>query len=156
MKADNINFREFITAGRRTFTIPVYQRNYEWKEPECAKLFSDIQTVMGENTSHFVGTIVYVTSDSNPTWSEYTVIDGQQRITTVMLLLKAIHDLTDDEAVKDEIWDDYLTNKRAKEEKYRLKLKPIESDYAAWSDVIDGNEPSNTSSNLWKNFQAKN
>jgi len=152
MRADNINFREFITASRRTFTIPVYQRNYEWKEAECAKLFNDIETIAGASSSHFVGTIVFVTSDSNPTWSEYTVIDGQQRITTVMLLLKAIHDLTDDETIKDEIWDDYLTNKRAKEEKYRLKLKPIETDYGAWSDVIDGKAPSNTTSNLWKNY----
>ena len=79
MKADNINFREFITADKRTFTIPVYQRNYEWKEPECTKLFSDIENVAGGSTSHFVGTIVYVTSDSNPTWSEYSVIDGQLR-----------------------------------------------------------------------------
>ena len=105
MKADNINFREFITAGRRTFAIPVYQRNYEWKELECSKLFGDIETIAGGSASHFVGTIVYVTSDSNPSWSEYTVIDGQQRITTVMLLLKAIHDLTDDEAVKDVLFE---------------------------------------------------
>ena len=74
MKADNINFREFITAGRRTFTIPVYQRNYEWKESECTKLFNDIETIASGSSSHFVGTIVYVTSDSNPSWSEYTIM----------------------------------------------------------------------------------
>ena len=70
-----------------------------------------------------------------------------------MLLLKAIHDITDDETVKDEIWEDYLTNQRAKEERHRLKLKPIESDYDTWSNVIDGKVPSNISSNLWKNYE---
>jgi len=88
MKADNINFRRFITAGDRTFIVPVYQRNYEWKEPECSKLFNDIENIIGGSKNHFIGTIVYVTSDINPTWSEYTVIDGQQRITTIMLLLR--------------------------------------------------------------------
>ena len=154
MKAMEVNFREFITTGRRTFSIPVYQRNYEWKEPECSRLFSDIEAIAGGSGSHFVGTIVYVTSEnSNATWSEFTVIDGQQRITTVLLLLKAIHELTDSDDIKDEIWDDYLTNKRAREEKYRLKLKPIESDAITWNQVIDGNEPENISSNLWKNYE---
>ena len=60
MKADNINFREFITAGRRTFVIPVYQRNYEWKEPECEKLYTDIENVAGGSAGHFVGTIVCI------------------------------------------------------------------------------------------------
>lgn len=153
MKADGINFREFITAGRRTFTIPVYQRNYEWKEQDCLKLFNDIEAIARGGTSHFVGTVVYVTSDSDATWREFTVIDGQQRITTVMLMLKAIHELTDDESVKDEIWDDYLTNKRAKEDRYRLKLKPIESDFTVWADVIEGQTPKNVSSDLWKNYE---
>ncbi|MDR0889703.1 MAG: DUF262 domain-containing HNH endonuclease family protein [Oscillospiraceae bacterium] len=154
MKAMEVNFREFITAGRRTFTIPVYQRNYEWKEQECSKLFNDIEAIAHGNVSHFVGTIVYVTSaNSNATWNEFTIIDGQQRITTVMLLLKAIHDLTKNEDVKDEIWNDYLTNKRAREEKYRLKLKPIESDATTWVSLIDGQTPSNISSNLWKNYE---
>jgi uncharacterized protein with ParB-like and HNH nuclease domain len=153
MKAYKENFREFITAGRRTFSIPVYQRNYEWGESECRKLFSDIEFIAESGQTHFVGTIVYVTSEnSTGTWNEFTVIDGQQRITTVMLLLKAIHSLTDDEDVKDEIWSDYLTNKRAKEEKYRLKLKPIESDALVWANLIDDGTSTNKASNLWRNY----
>ena len=70
-----------------------------------------------------------------------------------MLILKAIHDLSGEKTVKEQIWDTYLTNKYAKDEKYRLKLKPIESDYVAWRNVIDGNTPINESSNLWKNYE---
>jgi uncharacterized protein with ParB-like and HNH nuclease domain len=111
MLAMKENFRKFITAGKRTFSIPVYQRNYEWREKECTKLFRDIENVANGDGPHFVGTIVYVTAATNATWSEFSVIDGQQRITTTMLLLKAIHDLTDDENTKAEIWEDFLTNK---------------------------------------------
>jgi hypothetical protein len=154
MKAEHVNFSYFITSGKKTFTIPVYQRNYEWKEQECLKLFSDIEAIASGNKSHFIGTIVYVTSEnSNATWSEFTVIDGQQRITTLMLLLKAIYDLTNDEDTKSEIWDDYLTNKRAREEKHRIKLKPIDSDSLTWENVITGQIPNNTSSHLWKNYE---
>ena len=154
MKAMEENFREFITAGRRTFSIPVYQRNYEWREAHCSKLFSDIEAVADGDSIHFVGTIVYVTSaNTNATWSEFTVIDGQQRITTVMLLLKAIYDISDDDNIKDEIWEDFLTNKRAKDEKYRLKLKPIDTDASVWNSIIEGDKEVDKSSNLWKNYE---
>jgi uncharacterized protein with ParB-like and HNH nuclease domain len=154
MKAAQENFREFITAGRRTFSIPVYQRNYEWRERECSKIFNDIEAVAGSDNGHFVGTIVYVTSaNSNATWREFTVIDGQQRITTVMLLLKAIYDMSDDENTKTEIWEGFLTNKYAKDERYRLKLKPIDSDAPTWSSIIEDNENTDKSSNLWKNYE---
>ncbi len=42
MKADNISLLEFIGAGKRTFYIPVYQRNYDWKKLQCVTLFQDI------------------------------------------------------------------------------------------------------------------
>ena len=153
MKAMEENFREFITAGRRTFTIPVYQRNYEWREVHCLKLFSDIEAIAGGDDGHFVGTIIYVTSaNTNATWSEFTIIDGQQRITTVMLLLKAIYDISSDNNIKAEIWEDFLTNKRATDEKYRLKLKPIDSDASAGTSIIEG-RGKNDSSNLWRNYE---
>jgi uncharacterized protein with ParB-like and HNH nuclease domain len=154
MKALEINFREFITAGYRTFSIPVYQRNYEWREKECTKLFEDIEAMVGKDKNHFVGTIVYVTGTSNATWNEFSIIDGQQRICSTMLLLKAIHDVTTDDSTKAEIWEDYLTNKRATDEKYRLKLKPIENDESAWVNVMDGTGVTNTESNLWKNYTS--
>jgi len=154
MVALKVNFCEFITAGKRTFSIPVYQRNYDWRESHCLKLFSDIEAVAGGGGNHFVGTIVYVTSaNTNATWSEFTVIDGQQRITTVMLLLKAIYDISDDENIKTEIWEDFLTNKRAKDERYRLRLKPIDSDASVWSKIIEGDTNAEKSSNLWKNYE---
>ena len=153
MLAKQENLYEFISAGKRTFSIPVYQRNYDWRGDECSKLFSDIEAAVEGNRSHFVGTIVYVASTrSNATWNEYSVIDGQQRITSVMLLLKAIYDVSDDEEIKEEIWERFLTNKFVKEEKYRLKLKPIGNDSATWEKIIEGENLADSSSRLWKNY----
>ena len=73
--------------------IPVYQRNYDWKEEHCKKLYSDlVKTVREGKRWHFFGGIVSV-SDPMGSSSDYLVIDGQQRITTVSLLLLAIANL---------------------------------------------------------------
>jgi len=157
MKASDVNFLEFLSNGMRTFSIPVYQRNYEWKYSHCSKLFSDIESVAHGDGSHFIGTIVYVTSaNTNAMWSEFTVIDGQQRITTIMLLLKAIYDIASDggdEYTKNMIWDKFLTNTYAKDEKYRLRLKPIDSDASVWNGIIGNDTNVNQHSNLWRNYE---
>ena len=77
----------YIIEGKQTrFVIPVYQRNYDWKIEQCKRLFDDLQSVattgMGE---HFFGSIV-----SKREGDTRVVIDGQQRITTVFILLAAL------------------------------------------------------------------
>lgn len=138
MKADSINLLEFMGASKRTFFIPVYQRNYDWKKIQCETLFKDIEALAGdiERNSHFLGTIVYVEGDSNATFRAFSVIDGQQRLTTIMLLLKAIVDSTKDEDLKADILESYLTNRRCAEE-LRIKLKPMKSDAQNYEKLID-------------------
>ncbi|MFG6383105.1 MAG: DUF262 domain-containing protein, partial [Lachnospiraceae bacterium] len=129
MKADNLNLLEFIGPGKRTFYIPVYQRNYDWKRIQCITLFKDIEKIAIDNkrNSHFLGTIVYVEGDSSANFRQFIVIDGQQRLTSIMLLLKAILDFTKNEQLKEEINDSYLINKYGPEV-LRIKLKPMKSD----------------------------
>lgn len=78
MKADNVALLEFIGASKRTFYIPVYQRNYDWKKAQCLTLFKDVEAiaVSKNRLSHFMGTIVYVEGESNATFRAFTVIDG--------------------------------------------------------------------------------
>ena len=65
--------------------IPVYQRNYDWREEHCRKLYQDlVRTIQNKKRWHFFGGIVSV-SDPMGSSSDYLVIDGQQRITTVSL-----------------------------------------------------------------------
>lgn len=77
---------------------------------------------MNYQIEHFLGTIVYVTGSVQPNFLEFIVIDGQQRITSVMLLIKAIYDNIDDINLKEDILETYLINKRAPED-LRIKLK---------------------------------
>lgn len=138
MKADNVALLEFIGASKRTFYIPVYQRNYDWKKIQCLTLFKDIESIaVSENrSSHFMGTIVYVEGESNATFRAFTVIDGQQRLTTIMILLKAIVDSIEDEDLKEDIFESYLINRRCPEN-LRVKLKPMKEDARNFQKLID-------------------
>lgn len=76
--------------------IPVYQRNYDWREEHCKKLYQDlVRTIQNKKRWHFFSGIVSV-SDPMGSSSDYLVIDGQQRITTVSLLLLAMVNLIKD------------------------------------------------------------
>ncbi len=136
MKADNMSFLEFI-AGKRTFCIPVYQRNYDWKRMQCITLFKDIEKIASDEKreNHFLGTIVYVEGESSANFRNFIVIDGQQRLTSIMLLLKAILDSTDKKELKQEIEESYLIN-RFSPEPLKIKLKPMKDDYVNFEKLI--------------------
>lgn len=122
--------RDFIGTNKVLFRIPVYQRNYDWSEANCDRLLDDIYEIINSGDKHFLGTIVFMAAKSGGfTLQEYTIIDGQQRLTTMMLILKALAVVA--ETVGDtcfqEIDEQYLHNKYC-DEKYKVKLKPIKSD----------------------------
>jgi len=152
MEANKIKLLEFIGSSKRTFNIPVYQRNYDWKEEHCRRLFFDIEQIASNNfeINHFLGTIVYVIGSTQPNFMEFIVIDGQQRITSIMLLIKALHDFIEDIDLKEDIFETYLINKRAPET-LRIKLKPIESDMHAYENIIE-NITTVNNSNIIRNY----
>ena len=89
MDAGKNNFLNFILEEKIEFIIPIYQRNYDWQIRNCEQLLKDIDA---ENRHHFFGTIVYLINNKLDIY-EYIIIDGQQRITTVILLLYALYNL---------------------------------------------------------------
>lgn len=122
--------RDFIGTNKVLFRIPVYQRNYDWSESNCNRLLDDIYGIMQSGDKHFLGTIVFMAAKSGGfALQEYIIIDGQQRLTTLMLMLKALSVVA--ESVGDdcyhEIEEQYLHNKYCDEE-FKVKLKPIKSD----------------------------
>ena len=141
MKADTVKFFEFLEQKKTIFNIPVYQRNYEWSKEQCAQLFNDVQNIIEDdfNRKHFLGTIVYVDERGPKLSKNFIIIDGQQRITSFMLFLKAVADLSEDEELYNEILDDYLLNPRS-EENDKLKLKSVEKDRIIFRQVIE-NKP---------------
>ncbi|CCI86009.1 hypothetical protein FC52_GL000599 [Lactobacillus pasteurii DSM 23907 = CRBIP 24.76] len=135
MKADSIHLFDFLRNGSRTiFEIPVFQRNYEWGEQQCDQLFKDLVTAAESGQDHFIGAIVYVTETGKEMSHIYRIIDGQQRMMSLTLLLKALADV--DEQKREEIKEEYLTNKYFDENNH-LKLKPVEHDLEAFQAVME-------------------
>src|SRR3989338_941777 len=93
MKATEAKLLEFIKKSPQ-FAIPIYQRTYSWTERECRQLWDDILRA-GRNeriTAHFIGSIVYIEKGLYQVSSQepLLVIDGQQRLTTISLLIEVL------------------------------------------------------------------
>jgi len=133
MKAQDAHLLTFL-EGKKQFQIPIYQRTYSWGIKHCEKLLIDILAAGAKEHSeaHFIGSVVYfqpeiVTTTGVP---KYLVIDGQQRLTTLTLLLTAIREFLNkndssvlNETSSDKIKDSYLFNPHKNgEEKFKLLL----------------------------------
>ncbi|MGL2895258.1 DUF262 domain-containing protein [Helicobacter pylori] len=135
MKAIQSTINDFFALTGTIFSIPVYQRNHTWEEENCEKLLQDIVSISQNKKTHFMGSITYILHHIDDEKSlrqlqEFVIIDGQQRITTIMLLLKAIETKIPDEGIKKEI--DGLLNLSGQ----KLRLKPIKSDKEAFDLVM--------------------
>lgn len=138
MKASDVNILDFIFGKNKVFIIPPFQRNYEWTTQQCEELFDDLIKAYKNNKSHYLGNIVYYGGEnSGASFQEFILVDGQQRITTVLILLCALRDSTDDEEIKQSINLDYLMN-RTKNEKYRIRLKQTAYDADCFVNIIKG------------------
>ena len=94
MNAKDCPFTKIIN-GTFQFCIPVFQRDYSWTEEECKQLWEDILHIASDTTerSHFLGSVVYIsTGDTLASFTRWLLIDGQQRVTTLTLLLAALRD----------------------------------------------------------------
>lgn len=149
---------DYIENNKRQYVIPVYQRNYEWSKEQCTKLFEDIVNISKTDYYHFCGSIISKFLSDKGNIMSYVVIDGQQRLTTIYILLKALLDCSESNKDKDTLnevlfnydkYDEYAIDVQSK-----LKLKPIKTDneqlYLLMSneyDKIDKN------SGIWKNYE---
>lgn len=116
-------------------------------------MFTDIENIIkhNEEIEHFLGTVVYVLTKIERDYEEYVLIDGQQRITSISLLLKALHEKIISEDTKESIWEQYLINKKSPDN-IRIRLKPIESDSVSYKQLIDNNDDS-SNSNVCRNYK---
>lgn len=121
--------------GEKQNLIPLFQRPYRWPEERLQTLWDDlmVQYDMGDTGTHFMGAIVSVPARSVPVGvSKYLIIDGQQRLTTVSLLLCALRDCLDPNDpntanTASYIQEVYLTN-RFREPEDTLKFVPTQVD----------------------------
>src|SRR6478736_1250510 len=94
LKAAEANFLKFLKRSDQ-LEVPIYQRTYSWTRPECLQLWSDIvRASRGDVEAHFIGSIVYIDTGIYQVSGANTiqVIDGQQRLTTLSVLLRALAD----------------------------------------------------------------
>ena len=161
MKATEAKLLAFLKRSPQ-FVIPIYQRTYSWTEKECRQLWDDIIRT-GKNDAvlvHFIGSIVYIEEglSNNTVQSPQLVIDGQQRLTTVTLLIAALAEaLGDKEPVTGfsarKLRNYYLLNPEETGEKH-YKLLLSQTDKASLISVVDNNEqPEDFSIRVMQNFE---
>jgi uncharacterized protein with ParB-like and HNH nuclease domain len=163
MKAIDRPFTNIIN-GTSQFIIPVFQRDYTWDaETQCAQLWRDVLRAAraGGEHGHFLGSIVYVaTGDSLAGFTRWLLIDGQQRLTTLTLLLTALRD-----HIRDTKWvggendptpkriDAYFLKNVQEEGDREQKLVLRRHDQATLRALIDGKElPGDASEHIRDNY----
>ena len=146
-------FSDIIEKNKRVFKVPVYQRNYDWSNIQCEKLYLDIIIANERDHKHFTGTIVYIVGLDGSTLNEVLIIDGQQRLTTMYILLKALYDAAKGVSVRIETEIEEVMFNRNCDEKYKLKLKPVKSDNEQLLLLIkDKTDEMDRNSNIYKNY----
>ena len=158
MKGSEAKLVSYMQGSDKRFIIPVYQRNYDWREENCRQLYDDlISIVRKQRNAHFFGSIVSVHSDGE--FNEYLIIDGQQRLTTISLLLLAMYNLMkagivvpEQGNLADKIYKTYLIDEWQDEET-RIKLKPVKDDHKAFSSLFKKSDDYVQDSNLTINYK---
>ncbi len=162
MKADAMKLLDFIGKSQeKQFVIPIYQRVYSWEKEHCEQLWDDIIKIGGNDkmNGHFISSILYV-RDDNTHSSPLLIIDGQQRLTTITLLLTALRNRLSDEDEflekfsRQKIQNRYLINSDEKgDKKFRLILSESDKDTLLF--LIDKNKrkPSEPSLKIVENFK---
>ena len=157
MKGSEAKLVSYMQGSDKRFIIPVYQRNYDWRYENCKQLYDDlIAIIRKKRSSHFFGSIVSVHNDGE--FNEYLIIDGQQRLTTISLLMLAMYNLMKSGIVTptqanlaDKIYKTYLIDEW-QEEDTRIKLKPVKNDSTAFDLLFKDEEDYIQGSNLTVNY----
>lgn len=158
MNSSGCRLIEYMDGSKKRFIIPVYQRNYDWKLENCKQLYDDlIKVIVYKRNSHFFGSIVsdYHLNGRN---TEFLIIDGQQRLTTVSLLFLAMYNLISngivvsaDASLGSQIYEVFLVDKYQPQET-RIKLKPVKNDQRAFNRLFEDAGEYIKESNLTINY----
>ncbi|KAA6506903.1 DUF262 domain-containing protein [Helicobacter pylori] len=155
MKADATTLLGFFEENQNNqFVIPIYQRVYSWEKEQCEQLWDDIIKIGGNDkmNGHFIGSILYVLDGNTPS-SPLLIIDGQQRLTTITLLLIALRNHSSDEAKRKKMESYLINSDKDGDKKFRLILSESDKDTLLF--LIDKNKrkPSEPSVKIMENFK---
>jgi uncharacterized protein with ParB-like and HNH nuclease domain len=163
MDAHDVRLTHLID-GQKQFIVPVFQRDYSWGTKHCLQLWQDVVRVGGDRSAkaHFVGSVVYIEAEqTSANVTRWLLIDGQQRLTTVTLLLAALRKRilangdepeNDDLPTAEAIEDSYLINRHVRGDR-RFKLHLRRADHETLSALIEGKSlPKPSSERVLENF----
>ncbi|WQW77564.1 DUF262 and DUF1524 domain-containing protein [Helicobacter pylori] len=163
MKADATTLLEFFEQNQTNqFVIPIYQRLYSWKKEQCEQLWDDIIKIGGNDkmNGHFIGSILYVLDGNTHSNNPLLIIDGQQRLTTITLLLIALRNHLSEEVEifekfsRKKIENRYLINSdKDGDKKFRLILSESDKDTLLSLIDKDRRKPSELSLKIMENFK---
>lgn len=146
MRPESHSINDVLTKNATSFFIPPFQRAYAWGKPEIERYFSDVIRIIKselndkdhDKLEHFFGTLV-LKEEQQGFAHKSVVVDGQQRLTTTLLFLIALRDLTDDENFKTKITNRYLRNDDSDFED-KIKLKQVTKDWEAYRALVNGRQ----------------
>ncbi len=124
LRAQESTLSDLLCNGTE-MAMPPYQRSYSWENSEAQSLLSDLRDASENNESHFIGAIVLVREASGM----YLIVDGQQRLTTLTILLSVLRDTEPDPARKAEIHAMIADDESADGAKWRISLNHIDGPY---------------------------
>ncbi|GAA9581942.1 DUF262 and DUF1524 domain-containing protein [Helicobacter pylori] len=157
MEADATTLLNFIKDNQNNqLVIPIYQRLYSWEKEQCKQLWDDIVKTGGSDQieGHFIGSILYMLDRITHSNNALLIIDGQQRLTTITLLLTALRNHLSDEVKRKEIEDHYLINSdKDGDKKFRLILSESDKDTLLYLIDKDRRKPSEPSLKIMENFK---
>ncbi|GAA7365863.1 hypothetical protein HpCK81_13520 [Helicobacter pylori] len=157
MKVKATTLLNFIKDNQKNqLVIPIYQRLYSWEKEQCKQLWDDIIKIDGDDKmdGHFIGSILYVLDSITHSDNALLIIDGQQRLTTITLLLTALRNHLSDEDKRKEIENHYLINSdKDGDKKFRLILSESDKDTLLSLIDKDRRKPSEPSSKIVENFK---
>ncbi|GAA6920375.1 DUF262 and DUF1524 domain-containing protein [Helicobacter pylori] len=163
MEAKAMKLLDFIGKSQeKQLVIPIYQRLYSWEKEQCKQLWDDIVKTGGNDQMdrHFIGSILYVLDSITHSNNTLLIIDGQQRLTTITLLLTALRDHLNDEDEflekfsRQKIQNRYLINSDEKgDKKFRLILSESDKDTLLYLIDKDRRKPSEPSLKIVENFK---
>lgn len=150
-----------ILSGEQQMVMPIYQRRYSWEKEQCEDLIRDILRADTTSREHFIGPIVVVVEDGGlGSIRKFQVIDGQQRLTTLYLLLLAVYNYLQETTGDNEFLKEKFSLKsilfmgRTDWDEYALKIKPTDIDQDVLKALVyqDKSTQSDKNHNLFKNY----
>lgn len=158
MQAKKTTMMSLIGENYKQFKVPVYQRTYDWKKEHCEKLVNDIFDAAKKQKEHFTGTVVYLNDTNYSNEKTALLIDGQQRVTSILILLKALSDIEKyfgKDQITKQINDKFLYTETSNFDTKVFKLIPTEEDMNEFECLMSNRiNQMNSSMGFYSNYQT--